>query len=105
MKINMQQMTVITCVTLLSLTSACATRSVDKHSRNLAASCAACHGTNGHSVGGAPKLAGLDKTYFITQMQNMKSGARATTVMNKHAKGYSEEEFAKLADFFSAQKP
>ena len=105
----MKTLTVITPVIigtiLLLFTTACATRAVDKHSRNMAASCAACHGTNGHSAGGAPILAGLEKTYFITQMQNMKSGTRPTTVMNKHAKGYSDEEISMLADFFSAQKP
>ena len=105
MKINTHQMTVMICAILLSVTTGCATRSVDKHSRNLAASCAACHGTNGNSVGGIPVLAGLEKKYFITQMKDFKSGARPATVMNNHAKGYSEEEMAQLADFYSAQKP
>lgn len=77
---------------------------VDAHSRNLAASCAACHGTNGHSVGGTPVLAGLDKALFVNQMKDFKSGARPSTVMYNHAKGYSDEEFEKLADFFAAQK-
>lgn len=104
MKMSKQQTIVIICAALLSLTTACATRPVDKHARNMAASCAACHGTNGHSAGGAPVLAGLDKTYFISQMKDMKSGARPTTVMNKHAKGYSEEEIAQLAAYFAAQK-
>jgi cytochrome c553 len=105
MKIKKHQMTVMICAILLSVTTGCATRSPDNHARNMAASCAACHGTNGHSVGGAPVLAGADRTYFITQMQNFKSGARPATIMNKHAKGYSDEEIAKLADFFAAQKP
>lgn len=77
---------------------------VDAHSRNLAASCAACHGTNGHSVGGTPVLAGLDKALFVSQMKDFKSGARPSTVMYNHAKGYTDEEFEKLADFFAAQK-
>lgn len=105
MKISMQhQATFIICAALLSLTTACATKPVDKHARNMAASCAACHGTNGHSVGGAPVLAGLDKNYFIAQMKDMKSGVRPTTVMNKHAKGYSDEEIARLASYFADQK-
>ncbi|MFA6903183.1 MAG: c-type cytochrome [Gallionellaceae bacterium] len=104
MKINKRLISVMGCAVFLSLTTGCATRTVDKHARNMAGSCAACHGTNGHSVGGAPVLAGLDKTYFITQMKDFKSGARQATIMNKHAKGYSDEEFALLADFFAAQK-
>lgn len=74
-------------------------------SRNLAASCAACHGTNGRSVGGTPVLAGMERGFFIKQMQDFKSGARTATVMHQHAKGYTEEEIKLLADFFSSQKP
>ncbi len=104
MKIYKQQMTVMICTILLSFTTGCATRSVDPQARNIASSCAACHGTNGNSVGGAPVLAGLDKSYFIAQMKDFKSGARTATVMNKHAKGYSDAEFEKMASFFAAQK-
>lgn len=81
-----------------------ASADVSTHSRNLAASCAACHGTNGKSVGGTPVLAGLDKALFVKQMQDFKTGARPATVMHQHAKGYTTEEIELLADFFSAQK-
>jgi len=81
-----------------------ASADVSTRSRNLAASCAACHGTNGYSVGGTPVLAGLDKALFIKQMQDFKTGARPATVMHQHAKGYTTEEIELLADFFSAQK-
>jgi len=94
----------IVCAIGLSLFPVAAHATVDAHSRNLAASCAACHGTNGNSVGGAPVLAGMDKAFFINQMKDFKSGARPATVMHHHAKGFSDEEFEKLADFFAAQK-
>lgn len=70
----------------------------------LASSCAACHGTQGHSVGGTPSLAGLDRLYFIEQMQQFQRGERPATVMMQHARGYSEEEIRLLADYFSEQK-
>ena len=88
----------------LLLLSATSYAETDAHSRNLAASCAACHGTNGNNAGGMPVLAGMDKALFISQMKNFKSGARPATVMHNHAKGYTDEEFGKLADFFAAQK-
>jgi cytochrome c553 len=75
----------------------------DAQKRQLSASCSACHGTNGNSVGGIPVLAGLNRENIIKQMQDFKSGARPATVMSKHAKGYSDAEIEKLADFFSAQ--
>jgi cytochrome subunit of sulfide dehydrogenase len=75
----------------------------DPHLRVLAASCAACHGTDGNSVGGTPVLAGLDRTYFVKQMQAFRSGDLPSTVMHRHAKGLTETEIDQLADYFSMQ--
>ena len=75
------------------------------HIRTLAASCAACHGTQGNSAGGLPSLAGLDQKYFITQMQAFASGERKATVMHHHAKGLKVDEIEQLATYFSVQKP
>lgn len=75
----------------------------DRNVALLASACAACHGTNGHSVGGTPSLAGLDRLYFIEQMQQFQSGERSSSVMMQHARGYSEEEIRLLADYFASQ--
>jgi cytochrome c553 len=73
--------------------------------RALAANCAACHGTNGVSAGGAIKgLAGDDKEYFVAQMKAFKEGKRDATLMHQIAKGYSDAEIIALAGFFAAQK-
>lgn len=76
----------------------------DRNAALLASSCAACHGTNGHSVGGTPSLAGLERLYFIEQMHQFQTGERPSTVMMQHASGYTEEEIRLLADYFAAQK-
>lgn len=75
------------------------------HIRTLAASCAACHGTNGNSQSVTPVLAGLDAQYFSTQLLAFKNGERAnnSTVMHHHASGLTEIEIDALANFFSAQ--
>ncbi len=70
--------------------------------RLLTASCAACHGTNGYSVGITPVLAGLGRDYFIQQMVDFRSGARPGTVMNHNASAYTPAEIAAMADFFAA---
>jgi cytochrome c553 len=75
----------------------------DGHLRVLAASCAACHGMNGNSVVGTPVLAGLDRNYFLAQMQAFRDGSRSSTVMHHHAKGLAPEEITALADYFSTQ--
>ncbi|MCR4304524.1 MAG: cytochrome C [Gallionella sp.] len=88
----------------LMLPMICAHAEVDKRARDLAASCAACHGTNGKSAGGFPVLASLDKGYFVAQMKDFKSGARPATVMHQMSKGFTDEEFELMGGFFAAQK-
>lgn len=73
------------------------------HTHVLASSCAACHGTNGNSVGGTPVLAGLNAEHFTRQMHAFKSGERSSTVMHHHARGLTEQEIIELADHFSRQ--
>ena len=73
--------------------------------RNLAATCANCHGTDGHSAGGIPPLAGLEPALFLERMSSFKSGRRASTVMNQIAKGFTDEQIAELARYFARQKP
>jgi cytochrome c553 len=73
--------------------------------RSLAATCAQCHGTDGHAVAGAalPGLAGLPATYFTEQMLGFRSGARPATVMTQLARGFSDAQIDQLAQFFAAQ--
>lgn len=70
----------------------------------LAASCAACHGTRGHSVGGMPSLAGLSEQHFSEQLRQFKTGSRPSTVMLHHVNGYTDNEIKLMAQFFSTQK-
>ncbi len=74
------------------------------HIPTLAATCAACHGTNGNSVNITPSLAGLDAGYFSSQMFAFKKGERSSTVMHHHAKGLNDDEINALAIYFSHQK-
>ena len=90
-------------VLLLLLIALPASAEVDKRARSLAATCAACHGTDGKSVGGTAVLAGMNKAEFIKQMAGFKSGQRKATVMHQHAKGYNDEEIEKMATYFSTQ--
>jgi cytochrome c553 len=81
------------------------------HIRSLAASCAACHGTEGNAVSGDKDavsilaLAGVSKADIISKLQTFKSGERSATVMHRHAKGLTADEITALADYFSMQVP
>jgi cytochrome subunit of sulfide dehydrogenase len=71
--------------------------------RTLAASCAACHGPDGNSLGGTPTLAALNQQYFVQRMQGFKDGSVSSTVMHHHAKGLTTEEITALAAYFAQQ--
>lgn len=73
---------------------------------DLANTCAGCHGTDGSSVGPAtPSLAGISPAYFKEAMLNYKDPeGRASTIMARIAKGYTEEEINLMAGYFSKQK-
>ena len=68
------------------------------------ANCFNCHGTNGRGHSAIPPLAGLSKPYIIEQINAFKSGTRSATVMQQLAKGYTDEEIARAAEYFSKQK-
>ncbi|MDX1572489.1 MAG: c-type cytochrome [Methylophaga sp.] len=70
----------------------------------MAASCAACHGTNGYSQSEQmPSLAGLKTDYFVQRMLSFKAGEADSTVMHHHATGYTDTEIRQLAEYFAAQ--
>jgi cytochrome c553 len=71
--------------------------------RNLAAQCANCHGTNGRSVAEVPSLAGQAASVLIEKMNDYRSGKLPATIMHQLSKGYTEEQIALVADYFSKQ--
>lgn len=74
--------------------------------RNLAATCSACHGTDGRSVGGVPpSLAGQSKNYLLQQMKDFRDGKRPATIMHQHAKGYTDAQLDLIAGYFASVKP
>ena len=68
--------------------------------RSLVATCAACHGTDGHAMPSAavPGLSGMPAAYIVEQMKAFRSGARAGTVMPQLTKGYSDAQIEQLAE-------
>jgi sulfide dehydrogenase cytochrome subunit len=73
-----------------------------------AASCAACHGTDGYSEGGMASLAGQNKAEMIKKMNEYKTGKRAATIMHQLSKGYTDEQIEQISAYFAslpAEKP
>jgi cytochrome subunit of sulfide dehydrogenase len=68
----------------------------------LANTCAGCHGTGGVSSGPAsPTLAGINAEYFNDIMKRYADGKAYSTIMGRIAKGFTTEEIALMADYFT----
>lgn len=66
----------------------------------LALSCSGCHGTDGKSSSIMPSIYGKTTGYIESALLDFKSGARMSTVMGRHAKGYTPEEIHLIAEYF-----
>jgi sulfide dehydrogenase cytochrome subunit len=73
--------------------------------RSLAATCANCHGTNGNSATKeVPSLAGMPRDHIEGQLRAFRAGTKPATVMHQLSKGYTDQQIAAIAAYFSAQK-
>ena len=70
----------------------------------LANTCFSCHGTDGKSAGDMPSLAGKSESFIAGQLKAFKSDSLEATIMNRIAKGFSDDEIAALAKFLSGTK-
>ncbi|MCC5977873.1 MAG: cytochrome C [Salinarimonas sp.] len=67
----------------------------------IAQGCAGCHGQSGAGMGAAPRIAGYGRDAFIATWEAFRDDERPATIMNRIAPGYTDEEVAELADYFS----
>lgn len=69
-----------------------------------AAPCVACHGADGLGLAAAgfPRLAGLPAGYLRKQLEDFKSGARSSPVMQPLAKALTEEEIGTVTQALAA---
>jgi cytochrome c553 len=65
-----------------------------------AASCTGCHAENPNVDTPVPRLAGQDANAIAAAMQAYRSGQRPATVMDRIAKGFSDDEIKAIAAWF-----
>jgi sulfide dehydrogenase cytochrome subunit len=68
---------------------------------NMARNCFACHGPQGRSPGTIPSLHQHSADKIAALMKGFKSGDEPSTVMGRHAKGYSEAEIEAIARYIA----
>lgn len=67
----------------------------------LSLSCASCHGTDGRSTTITPYIAGMGKTSMYQILLDYKNGKKTGTMMQKHVKGFTNEELEQVSYYFS----
>ena len=90
-------------LTLLISSSAIHAASISQGAM-LSNSCSACHGTDGKSPGAIPSINGKSARFINQALTEFRSGNRTSTVMGRHAKGYSDKEIKLIADYFASLK-
>ncbi|MCC6532932.1 MAG: c-type cytochrome [Burkholderiales bacterium] len=76
----------------------------DYKAASWAASCASCHGTRGVGNDTMPRLAGRSKDDLLAMMLEFKADKRKTaTIMHQHAKGYTDAQLERIAEYFARQ--
>ena len=69
-----------------------------------AAACTGCHPSSTRVTSPVPRLAGLDRAAIIRALQDFRSGQRAGTVMDRIAKGFTDEEIQAIAAWYATQR-
>ena len=69
---------------------------------NMANNCFACHGPNGVSPGSIPSLHALTAQNIAEMLKAFKNGQRPSTVMGRHAKGYTNTEIEAISSHIAS---
>jgi cytochrome c553 len=69
-----------------------------------ALSCSGCHATSSSVNTTVPRLIGRDPAAVVSAMQGFRSGAIPSTVMDRIAKGFNDDEVKAIAAWYGAQK-
>ena len=69
-----------------------------------ASSCSGCHAVNARTKTAVPRIQGRSATDIVAAMADFRSGKRAATVMDRIAKGFTEDETKMIAAWLAEQK-
>ena len=69
-----------------------------------AVACSGCHPTSSRVTSPVPRLIGLDRSAIVRAMQDFRSGQRAGTIMDRIAKGFTDDEIQAIAAWYATQR-
>lgn len=70
----------------------------------VALSCSGCHAPVVATGGLIPQLAGGNRDDLIAAMQAFRLGQRPATIMDRIAKGFTDQEVRMIADWYAGQR-
>ena len=70
----------------------------------VAASCSGCRPSSARVTSPVPRLNGIDRAAIVRAMQDFRSGQRTGTVMDRIAKGFTDEEIQAIAAWYATQR-
>ena len=91
---------IVTAATLLALTGAALAADIPAG----AAACSGCHPAKPGVDTPVPRLVGRPAAQIVAAMDDFRAGKRAATIMDRVAKGFTEDEIKAIAAWFAAQK-
>jgi sulfide dehydrogenase cytochrome subunit len=92
--------TVLAAIVLLSPAAAAAPPAIPPR----AASCSGCHASGAGVATNVPRLVGRSPADVVVAMQEFRVGKRPATVMDRIAKGFSDDDINAIAVWLTAQK-
>lgn len=69
-----------------------------------ASSCSGCHPASSGIDTPVARLIGRNPAEIVSAVQAFRSGQRSATVMDRIAKGFTDDEIKAIADWYGAQK-
>ncbi|MBB1596327.1 cytochrome C [Achromobacter sp. UMC46] len=75
----------------------------DLQAQAWAASCLSCHAPAARSASAVPALEGRPADWIATRMRTLAGSASEAGVMGQIARGYTDAEIVRIADWFAGQ--
>ena len=69
-----------------------------------AAACSGCHAASDADASPVPRLIGRDAADIIRAMQEFRAGTRPATVMDRIAKGFTDDETRAIAAWYAGRR-
>lgn len=68
-----------------------------------AAACSGCHPASSRVSSPVARLAGMERESIVRALQEFRAGTRTGTIMDRIAKGFTDDEIRTLAAWLAAQ--